>query len=145
MPIFRQLDTGDDQSNEQQLGLSGGGRAIKNCREKFGVLLNLMVRLASLQTSFLTVDEALKVTNRRVNALENVTIPRIEGILAYINKELDELEREDFTRLKKVQEKKAEKIAAEDAERKAHGVKKSSTNTDLMSGYDPSADPDHVL
>lgn len=49
MPIFRQLDTGDDQSNEQQLGLSGGGRAIKNCREKFGVLLNLMVRLASLQ------------------------------------------------------------------------------------------------
>ena len=52
--------------------------------------------------------------------------------MAYINKELDELEREDFTRLKKVQEKKAEKIAAEDAERKAHGVKKSSTNTDLM-------------
>ena len=42
------------------------------------------------------------MTNRRVNALENVTIPHIEGILAYIEKELDELEREDFTRLKKV-------------------------------------------
>ena len=51
-------------------------------------------RLASLQTSFVTLDEALKVTNRRVNALENVTIPKIEGVLSYIARELDELERE---------------------------------------------------
>jgi hypothetical protein len=84
------------------LGLAGGGRAIANCREKYTNLLALMIKLASLQTAFLTIDEALKVTNRRVNALENVTIPRIEETLAYINKELDELEREDFTRLKKV-------------------------------------------
>ncbi len=63
-------------------------------------------RLASLQTSFVTLDEALKVTNRRVNALENVTIPRIEVTLAYIARELDELEREDFTRLKIVKGKK---------------------------------------
>jgi V-type H+-transporting ATPase subunit D len=53
-----------------------------------------------------TLDEALKVTNCRVNALENVTIPKIEGVLAYIGRELDELEREDFTRLKLVQGKK---------------------------------------
>ena len=51
-------------------------------------------RLASLQTSFVTLDEALKVTNRRVNALENVTIPKIEGVLSYIARELDELARE---------------------------------------------------
>lgn len=58
-------------------------------------------RLASLQTSFVTLDEALKVTNRRVNALENVTIPKIEGVLAYIDRELDELEREgEYSSLK---------------------------------------------
>lgn len=35
----------------------------------------------------------IKVTNRRVNALENVTIPRMETVISYINRELDELER----------------------------------------------------
>lgn len=34
-----------------------------------------------------------QVTNRRVNALENVTIPRMEAVISYINRELDELER----------------------------------------------------
>jgi V-type H+-transporting ATPase subunit D len=71
-------------------------------------MLEMLIQLASLQTSFATLDEALKVTNRRVNALENVTIPKIEGILSYIGRELDELEREDFTRLKLVQGKKRE-------------------------------------
>ncbi len=47
-----------------------------------------------------------QVTNRRVNAIEHVIIPRIENTLAYIISELDELEREEFFRLKKVQDKK---------------------------------------
>tara|TARA_B110000090_G_C13067171_1_gene325761 strand:+ start:269 stop:457 length:189 start_codon:yes stop_codon:yes gene_type:complete len=52
------------------------------------------------------MDEALKITNRRVNALENVTIPRISNTIAYVLRELDELEREDFSRLKMVKKKK---------------------------------------
>eukprot|EP01034_Spumella_vulgaris_P025398 gene25398-31856_t len=59
------------------------------------------------------MDEALKVTNRRVNALENVTLPKIIATISYINRELDELEREDFTRLKMVKKKKEESIKAE--------------------------------
>uniref|UniRef100_A0A8C3VFG6 V-type proton ATPase subunit D n=1 Tax=Catharus ustulatus TaxID=91951 RepID=A0A8C3VFG6_CATUS len=59
-----------------------------------------------IETSFITLDEAIKITNRRVNAIEHVIIPRIERTLSYIVTELDEREREEFYRLKKIQEKK---------------------------------------
>uniref|UniRef100_A0A8C6EEX4 V-type proton ATPase subunit D n=1 Tax=Microcebus murinus TaxID=30608 RepID=A0A8C6EEX4_MICMU len=67
-----------------------------------------------IETSFVTLDEAIKITNRRVNAIEHVIIP-IERTLAYIITELDEREREEFYRLKKIQEKK--KILKEKSEK----------------------------
>jgi hypothetical protein len=46
--------------------------------------VELLVELASLQTAFLTLDEAIKTTNRRVNALDNVVRPKLENTIAYI-------------------------------------------------------------
>ena len=68
----------------------------------------------------MTLDAALKMTNRRVNALEFVLIPRIDAIISYIKQELDEIDREDFVRLKKTQEKKKKKkrIAGEENTKK---------------------------
>lgn len=87
-------------------GLSKGGQQIANARAEFQETLELLVQLASLQTSFIILDEAIKLTNRRVNALENVVKPRLENTISYVISELDEMEREEFFRLKLVQNKK---------------------------------------
>lgn len=87
-------------------GLSKGGEQIGNARHSFADTLDLLVKLASLQTSFIILDEAIKLTNRRVNALENVVKPRLENTIAYVISELDEMEREEFFRLKLIQNKK---------------------------------------
>jgi len=64
LPVFRQYEIQSEvksKSDRDNLGLAQGGRQIKACKEKFTVFLTNLVRLASLQTSFITLDEALKV------------------------------------------------------------------------------------
>jgi V-type H+-transporting ATPase subunit D len=154
LPVFSKFETGAAADN-QSLGLVGGGKKIVAVREKFTVLLEMLIKLASLQTSFVTLDEALKVTNRRVNALENVTIPKIEDVLAYISRELDELEREDFTRLKIVKGKKEIEYARE-AKQKADQMAKDKADgkvpragkendADITAAFDANDDEDVVF
>ena len=114
LPVFEHYTDGSDTF--QLTGLSRGGQQVARCKEFFAKAVSLMVDLASLQTSFITLDEVIKITNRRVNAIEHVIIPRIGRTLAYITTELDEREREEFYRLKKIQEKKKESRARKEAE-----------------------------
>ena len=65
----------------------------------------------------------MRVTNRRVNALDNVVIPKLENTMHYIASELDEREREDLFRLKKVVAKKKKEQAIADAYRRAQESK----------------------
>ena len=105
------------------VGLSKGGQSVAKTRESFSKTLDDLVQLASLQTSLKTLDEALKVTNRRVNALEFVIMPQLNNTIRYIMAELDELEREDQFRIKKVKDimskVEEERLEAENAQRDA--------------------------
>ncbi|CAD2098431.1 V-type proton ATPase subunit D, putative [Plasmodium vinckei vinckei] len=92
------------------LGVAAGGQVINNTRENYLQCLNMLVKLASMQVAFFSLDEEIKMTNRRVNALNNIVLPRLEGGINYIIKELDEIEREEFYRLKKIKEKKTENL-----------------------------------
>lgn len=111
LPIFKVENAGNNFF--ELMGLGRGGTEIRKSVKHYERALDVLVALASLQTSFVTLDEVIKVTNRRVNAIEHVIIPRFERGISYINSELDEREREEFYRLKKIQEKKKKRVAEE--------------------------------
>ncbi|KDE09226.1 V-type proton ATPase subunit D [Microbotryum lychnidis-dioicae p1A1 Lamole] len=120
LPTFEPLHSKADGGNGAfgLTGLGRGGQQITKCRETFAKAVETLVELASLQTAFVILDEVIKMTNRRVNALEHVVIPRLENTINYINSELDEMDREEFFRLKKVQSKKKRDGAARELEEK---------------------------
>lgn len=55
-----------------ELGLSGGGAEIRDAQNTWANILKVVIRLATLQQQFLKLDNAIRLTARRVNALENV-------------------------------------------------------------------------
>lgn len=109
----------NEEINDFKLtGLGRGGQQVQKAKAVYTKAVETLVELASLQTAFIILDEVIKVTNRRVNAIEHVIIPKTENTISYINSELDELDREEFYRLKKVQEKKQEAAAQAEIEEK---------------------------
>merc|ERR1711920_1202908 len=116
VPVFKVVDKAEAAGASDCTGLSRGGQQITKARTTFAKSVDVLVQLATLQTSFMILDEAIKVTSRRVNALDSVVIPKITNTVAYIKSELDELEREEFFRLKRSQDKKKKEIKLKEKE-----------------------------
>lgn len=73
--------------------------------EAFEILLDLIIELADSEMRLRRLAEEIGRTTRRVNALENVLIPRLEAQRNYVQMVLEEREREDRFRLKRVKMK----------------------------------------
>ncbi|KAF2723807.1 hypothetical protein K431DRAFT_242007 [Polychaeton citri CBS 116435] len=115
LPQFESFQEEGVDEGFKMTGLGKGGQQVQKCRETYTRAVETLVELASLQTAFVILDEVIKVVNRRVNAIEHVIIPRTENTIKYINAELDEMDREEFFRLKKVKGVK-ERAAKEEEE-----------------------------
>ena len=129
-------------------GLGKGGQQVQRCRETYARAVETLVELASLQTAFVILDEVIKVVNRRVNAIEHVIIPRTENTIKYINSELDELDREEFYRLKKVKSNKQrdnENKEQEEKERKQDSDKENAQAADAPDVLGEQEDQDVIF
>lgn len=85
--------------------ITGVSSRIDETADKFERILDVIIEYADIETRLKRLGEEIQKTNRRVNALEQITVPSLREQVAYIRQALDERAREDLFRLKKVKKK----------------------------------------
>jgi V/A-type H+-transporting ATPase subunit D len=78
----------------------GTKMSLDEACQQFEKVKELTIRLAEIENSAYRLAYNIKKTQKRANALSNITIPRYEGLVKEIQEYLEEKEREEFTRLK---------------------------------------------
>ena len=81
-------------------GMNSTNSLLDEAYIKFNEAKQLTVRLAEIESNVIRLADAIKKTQKRTNALNNVMIPKFTATVKFISDALDEKEREDFSRLK---------------------------------------------
>ena len=79
--------------------------AMDIAAKKFLEIKYLIYELAEIENAVYKIAMEIKKTGKRANALDKIQIPRYEEAVKYIQDVLEEKEREDFFRLKKVKDR----------------------------------------
>ena len=75
---------------------------LDDAKTAFNKLLIKLVELADLEAGIKSLTVEIEKTKRRVNVLENNLIPKLHATRKYIEMQLEEREREDFFRRKRI-------------------------------------------
>ncbi|HIC94664.1 MAG TPA: V-type ATP synthase subunit D [Anaerolineae bacterium] len=90
-----------------QYGLGDTTAALDEAVRSFHDLLPSICQVAEMLTAVWRLTREIKKAQRRVNALENIFIPRYQATLKFIEDTLEEKERDDLFRMKLIKGKLA--------------------------------------
>lgn len=83
-----------------EYGFATTSSALDNAYIKFHQVKDLIRQLAEVETSIYRLAVAIRKTQKRANALQNIVIPSLDHTIRFITDALEEKEREEFVRLK---------------------------------------------
>jgi V/A-type H+/Na+-transporting ATPase subunit D len=105
IPVVTKGESPMRSSFTRGYAITGVSSRIDETADKFERILDVIIEYADIETRLKRLGEEIQKTNRRVNALEQITVPALKEQVSYIQMTLDERAREDLFRLKKVKKK----------------------------------------
>jgi len=119
--------------DERGYGLLGSSARIDETADAYEELLETIILAAEVETAMKKMLKEIETTKRRVNALEFKLLPDLYENQEYIEQKLEEQEREEIFRMKKIKAKKEEQEKAEreaEAEAEAEAEEAVSVSSD---------------
>jgi len=96
----------DDSSfsipKEPSYGMAESCAKLDDSQQQFRDIMQKVLQLADLEGGIKSLAVEIEKTKRRVNVLENNLIPKLKATQKYIEMQLEEREREDFFRRKRI-------------------------------------------
>ena len=97
----------DAKQNDLTYSFSTTRESIDIAREAFREVKDLTIKLSMVENAAYRLATNIKKTQKRANALKNITIPMYSNLVYTISNALEEKEREEFTRLKVIKRMKS--------------------------------------
>ena len=96
----------EKENTRPTYALSTSRESIDIARDAFCRVKELTLKLSEVENAAYRLASSIKKTQKRANALKNITIPMYDNLVYTITNALEEKEREEFTRLKVIKRMK---------------------------------------